>query len=424
MDLLADAVGPKRKISDALFGLNDKQPAQVDAALRNLLSFLADLTTDDRLQSHVTKAFRRKTDSAKPREVFAYIAEATIQLSKRVVSSPKLYESCGRVLGRCLDLLPTADLVESAQLLLTNSDPHVQIAATKSIELRAGVTVQNDQKSVSSLLSFLPSVEQLLQESSEMDAKIVSVSCIDRIIERFGKKDMAAVASVAQTISGPQALLHSDDRIRILSLLCLTSIIDILEDEAISLLPTSLPAAFEFLAHAIDSEKVGLHNAVYTLLSNIVERLGYMVSKEHLETALRLSHRSASAELDAACDDSRRAFYESVSGHLGAEAVFAAIKATLPHAIQQGFDVSGTYFLSALMLMIFRLPWSTSPSFVPLSIVRPRVNLSRLARRCSDYSCRPSGYERLLSQRAMTTMMRKRLNSSITHLSTPLLIWC
>jgi U3 small nucleolar RNA-associated protein 10 len=128
-----------------------------------------------------------------------------------------------------------------------------------------------------------------------------------------------------------------------LSLLCLTSVVDVLEDEAISLLPTVLPTAFDYLSQAIEGEKTGLHNAVYTLLSNIVEGLGYMFSREYLETALRLSHRSAASELDDACDQSRRAFYESVSEHLSAQETFAAIKSTWSYAVSQGFEATSEH---------------------------------------------------------------------------------
>ncbi|KAH7071776.1 armadillo-type protein [Paraphoma chrysanthemicola] len=340
LDLLIDAVSPKRTVSDTLFGLNDKNPAQVETAIKDLLASLADMAMDDRLRSHVARAFRRKEESARPREVFANIIETTIQLSKKVASSPKLFDGCGRVLARCLDLLPTTDLIKSAEILLANPDSHVQIAAVKAVEVRAGAVVQNDRKAALALISFLPSVENVLQQAREIEAKIISVSCIDRIVERFGKTNTSAVASVAQTVSGAHALSSSDDRVRILALLCLTSIVEVLEDEAISLLPTILPTAFEYLAHAIEEEKAGLHNAVYTLLSNIVERLGYMFSREYLDTALRLSHRSASIELDSACDDSRRAFYQSVADHLAAHEVFSAIKSTWAHAVSQGFDAS------------------------------------------------------------------------------------
>lgn len=340
LDLVADAAGPKRKVSDTLFGLNEKKPAEVESAIQNLLVCLADLAADDRLRAHVTKAFKRKSDNSKPRDVFASIVEVTIQISKQVASTPKLYEGCSRVLARALDLLPSAELVKSAELLLVKTDAQVQVAAIKSVQVRAASVVQNDRQSVQALVSFLPSVENVLQQSKSLDAKIISVSCIDSIVERFGKRDASAVASVAQTIAGPQSLSHSDDRVRVLSLLCLTSIVDVLEDEFISLLPSVLPVAFDYLSKAIDEENVGLHNAVYTLISDIIERLGYMFSREYLNTALQLSHRSATAGLEDACDESRRAFYQSVSEHLVAHEVFSTIQSTWSHAVSEGFDAS------------------------------------------------------------------------------------
>ncbi|RMZ68626.1 hypothetical protein GMOD_00008352 [Pyrenophora seminiperda CCB06] len=341
LNLLADAVGPKPQVAETLFSLKEKaKENRLDATIQTLLACLADLALDEKVKAHVTRAYRRKEDPEKPRKVFAGIVETTIQLSKKLVASPKTYAACSRVLASCLDLLPTTDLTKSAELLLSSTDPHVQAAAIRSVELRAGTAKQNDRKSVEALISFMPSILGLLQQSPQMDVKMISVSCIDRIIERFGKKDVSAVSSVAEVIAGPQSLSSSDDRLRILSLLCLTSVVDVLEDEAISLLPTILPTTFEYLAHAIEKEKTGLHNAVFTMLSNIVERLGYMFSLEYLDTALRLSHRSAAADLDDACDDSREAFFQSVSEHLGAQEVFAAIKSTWPHAVSQGFEAS------------------------------------------------------------------------------------
>ncbi|KAH6872710.1 hypothetical protein BKA58DRAFT_336907 [Alternaria rosae] len=341
VDLLTDAVGPKPQVAETLFSLKEKtKDNKFDLSIQSMLSCLTDLALDDKVKAHVTRAYRKKDNPERPRKIFANIVESTIQLSKKLATNPKTYAGCSRVLASCLDLLPTTDLIKSAQLLLASTDSHVQVAAVKSVELRAGTAKQNDRKSVEALISFLPSVQDLLAQSSDMDAKMVSVSCIDRIVDRFGKKDVSAVVSVAQVVSGPQSLSSSDDRLRILSLLCLTSVVDVLEDEAISLLPTVLPTAFEYLSHAIEEEKTGLHNAVFTMLSNIVERLGYMFSRDYLDTALRLCQRSAAADLEQSCDESRSSFFQSVSENLGAQEVFAAIKSTWPHAASQGFDAS------------------------------------------------------------------------------------
>jgi U3 small nucleolar RNA-associated protein 10 len=363
LDLVTDATGPKRKISDTLFGLNEKQPAHIETAVANLLSSLADLAVDERLKVHVGKAFRRKSEATGPREIFASIVDTTTQLSKKVVKTPGIHRCCSRVLARCLDLLPTSDLIKSTEILLTNSDHQVQVAGIKSVELRAGKVLQNDQVSVSALLAFLPSLDCLLQQTQETDVKAIVVSCIDRIVEKFGKKDINAVVAVARTVSGSHSLALSDDRVRILSLLCLTSIVDVLEDEAISLLPVILPIAFEYLKEAIEQEKTGLHNAVYALLSNIVERLAYMFSREYMVPALKLSQQSAVSGLEDACDESRAQFYQSISKHLGAQEAFTAIRATWSDALARGYEAS----LEHLELMFSTIESQTKSQLIKTS---------------------------------------------------------
>ncbi|CAI6336762.1 unnamed protein product [Periconia digitata] len=338
LDLVEDASGSKRTVADTLFSLNEKQPGQIEGVLTNLLSSLADLAADERLISHVAKAFKRRSDPSPPRKLFANIVESTIRLSKVVARQQKVYQCCSRVLGRCLNLLPTADLVKSAELLLANADHEVQIAAIRSVEIRTSAVLSGDKTSVTSLVAFLPLLDETLQKTSNLDVKRIVLSCIESIVGRFGKRDPSAVATIAQTVSGPKSLSSDDDQVRILSLLCLTSVIDVLEDEAISLLPTVLPAACDYLGKAIEDENEGLHNAVYALLTNTVHRLGFMFSREYLIPVLKLSQQSAVGGLEDACDEERTQFYQSISRNLEPQEVFTAARATWTDAIAQGSE--------------------------------------------------------------------------------------
>lgn len=166
------------------------------------MSTLAELVTDERLQSHVAKTFRRKVETTKPRTIFANIIETAIRISKLVAQQTKVYQSCSRVLGRCLNLLPTADLIESVQLLLENPDEEVKVAAIRSVEVRAGAVAPNDKASAPALVSFLPALDNTLQQAEELDVKRIALSCIDSIISRFGKRDATAVTTVAETVAG------------------------------------------------------------------------------------------------------------------------------------------------------------------------------------------------------------------------------
>lgn len=341
LSLVEEAAGPKhqRKISETLFSLNDKSPADLEYTLSNLLVSLADFASEEKLKIPASRAFKRSRDPSIPRTVFATVVETVIRISKNVRNQPKLFQSCSRVLGKCLDLLPTPDLIKSTELLLAKQDREVHIAAIKSVEVRAGFVLQSDKSSVASLLAFLPRLDDLLQQASDTDVKRIVISCVDSIVGRFGKRDTSAVAAVAETIAGSQALSSTDHQTRILSLLCLTSIIDVLEEEAIALLPSVLPVAFEYLGAAIEEENTSLHNAVYTLLTNTVQRLGFMFSREYLVPVLKLSQQSAVGNLDDECDEERGQFFEKLSQHLEAPEVFSAIKSTWANALQQGPEV-------------------------------------------------------------------------------------
>ncbi|KAF2677663.1 hypothetical protein K458DRAFT_377975 [Lentithecium fluviatile CBS 122367] len=340
LDLVEDAAGSKGKLSDTLFSLSEKQPNQVEAVLNNLLSSLAGFAADDLLRPHAGRSFSKAFEPTQPRALFASIVETIIRVSKKVAKQQKMYQSCARVLGKCLDLLPTIDLVKSAELLLTNPDDEVKIAAIRSVEVRAKTVTQNKRPSVEALVAFLPSLDETLQWSEDLDAKRVVLGCIESIVARFGKKDTSAVATVAQTVAGAQSLSNGDNGVRILSLLCLTSVIDVLEDDAISLLPEVLPKAFDYLGAAIEDENTALHNAVYALLSNTVQRLGFMFSRDYLVPVLKLSQQSAVGALDVECDETRKQFYQIVSQHLEAQEVFTTIKSTWPDAIEQGFEAT------------------------------------------------------------------------------------
>jgi U3 small nucleolar RNA-associated protein 10 len=94
------------------------------------------------------------------------------------------------------------------------------------------------------------------------------------------------------------------------------------------------------LKESIKQDKPGLHNAVFSLLSNIVERLAFMFSREYMVPSLELSQQSAAADgLDAACDANRQQFQDGVARFLNAQETFAAIKTTWSSAISHGFEV-------------------------------------------------------------------------------------
>ncbi|OCK74942.1 hypothetical protein K432DRAFT_386511 [Lepidopterella palustris CBS 459.81] len=340
LDLVGDALQPRRTISDALLSLKEKNADQVEAALLNLLSSLAELLNDQRLHIRIGKALRHETEASALRLVFTRAVEKTVQISHQVKGRDGLHDACSRVLSSLLNPLPTIDLIQSAEILLENPNNEVQRTALKSVEMRVRIIKQGDDISIAAMLAFLARIGTIIQHSQDVALKHTAVACIDRISERFGKKDSSAIVSVAHIVAGAQCLGSSDDRLRVLSLLCLASTVDVISDDFIPLLPAVIPKAFSYLSQSLEpgGKKIELHNAVYALLCSIVETLPFMISGEYLENALKLSQRSAAAGLDHLCDESRTLFYQQASKLIEAKEFFGAVERTWAEAFQTGYE--------------------------------------------------------------------------------------
>lgn len=339
LELVRDAVRPKRTVSDTLFGLSEKQPGLVDLSIENLLTSLAELTKEKSVRRHIGKAFR-KSDKVDPRHIFSKIVEMTVIISQQVKGKPEIYEACSKALSSCLDLLPTIDLIKSAQLLVSSeSNAQVRAAAIKAVEIRTEHIPQNDSAAISAVLGFLPEIEALVQSSEEVNVKLIALSCVDQVIEKFGKKDPSAVMSVGQVVSGEQSFASEDDRLRILSLVCFASMVEVAGENFISLLPNILPTMFKYLGESITlGNKADLYKAIYALLGAIIEHIGFMFTVDNIEEALKLSLRSSAAQLGEECDHGRRQFYDAMAKQLDARNIFTAIKRTWPDAIHQGSE--------------------------------------------------------------------------------------
>ncbi|OCL06827.1 hypothetical protein AOQ84DRAFT_69825 [Glonium stellatum] len=340
LDLIDDSLRPKRTVSDVLFGLNEKDANQVESSLLNLLSSLAEILDGQRLHARLSRVLRHDSEAEKLRVAFTEAMEKTIQISQQVKGREVLYNACSRVLSSLLNLLPTVDLIKSAEILLDNPNDEVRRTALKSVEVKVQSIRQGDDISTKAILAFLSRIGTIIQHSPDVALKHTAVACIDQISERFGKKDPSAIAAAAQIVSGVQSLGSGDDRLRIISLLCLASTVDVIQDEFIPLLPTVLPKAFTYLMQSLDSRapKKNLHNAVYALLCSVVERLPFMFSGQYLDGALELSYRSAVADLDSDLDESRNQFFQLAAKQIDAKECFSAIEGAWPGAVSMGYQ--------------------------------------------------------------------------------------
>ena len=148
---------------------------------------------------------------------------------------------------------------------------------------------------------------------------------------------MAAALSLARVVAGPPGLQQEDDRLRILSLLCLTSVVYVAGDEFLPLLPPVLPTALGYLQEATSEGKADLHNAAYALLCAVADQLAFVFSGSYLDDSLRASYQSAALQQSRGAV--RAQFYQSVAHHVPAEGLFASLGRTWTACVDWGYPV-------------------------------------------------------------------------------------
>lgn len=174
-----------------------------------------------------------------------------------------------------------------------------------------------------------------------MQLKHTAIACVDCIIEKFGKKNVAAVVEIAVIIAGEKCLGAAEGSLRVISLLCLATMIEISGDLFISIIPKAFPTAINHLETSIreDTEDPNLHKAVYSFLSALLLYVPWAVTGADLDQLLTVSYESANASLGEECDQSRVQVLSLVAKHVKARECFAALERTWTRAMTEGPSV-------------------------------------------------------------------------------------
>jgi U3 small nucleolar RNA-associated protein 10 len=168
------------------------------------------------------------------------------------------------------------------------------------------------------------------------------VTCVDKIAEKYGKKDIEAVVAAALTIASEHCLGQDEQRLRVMALLCLTSLVDVLRDAIVPVLPLAIPKALAYLNSSLDKDiDEELHAASYGLLASLADHLPYMLSSS-MDHILEVSHRSAQADLEEDTVESRVSCLEVLAKRLDAKDIFSSLEKGWRNATAAGFSVSNS----------------------------------------------------------------------------------
>ncbi|KAK3302166.1 uncharacterized protein B0T15DRAFT_542141 [Chaetomium strumarium] len=308
LDLISDIFKPKPALSSVLLGSDGAGEKDVHRVATKQLNLLPYLLANKRLKREITQlAEKEDMESGRIRDLYAALLEGILSLAGTVKMKKALYSRCGDALSNLLNLLSIAEFIKSVEALLDRPNVGLRQKVLRALELRVDGESTADPKSREALLAFLPQLTAVIRESDDMNYKHTAVTCVDKISEKYGKKDLDAVAAAATTIAGDHCLGQSEQSLRVMALLCLASLVDVLQDGIVPVLPIAIPKALAYLEDSLVGEEPNaeLHNAAYAFMAALAQHIPYMITGTYLDRLLACSNASAAAQLDDESNDNR-----------------------------------------------------------------------------------------------------------------------
>ena len=339
LDLVSDVLKPKPTISSMILSTSDSTVKDPNRIALNQLILLPHLLSQRRLIDQVGKLLERDDmDSSRIRDLYSALLENVLVLADTVKDDKRLHSACGDVLESLLGLLSTSEFVKAVENLLDRPNDGLRRKVLRSLEVRIDQENQSNAQSRLTMLNFLPQLTAIIRESSDILYKHTAVACVDKISEKYGKKDIEAVAAAAQTIASEHCLGQEDARLRVMALLCLASLVEILREGIIPVLSVAITKALDYIEQSLqeDEEDLKLHNAAYSFISALVHRLPYMISGAYLDKLLLTSYESAETELDEESDESRIQCLQLAAKQVDAKSMFGALAHSWDNAAQSG----------------------------------------------------------------------------------------
>ena len=337
LDVVLDSLKPKPTVSNYL--LNSADDRTQASMAYNLLLLLPQIFGSQKLVSKLAKALSiESTEAHRLRRVYSRIVEQTILLADQTHTFKKLPEACDQVLDATIGLLTLQESIISLQILLDQGNYKVRRQVLKSLEHKITSESAGNITSQKACIALLPQLTAVLEESSDLFLKYAVVSCIDRILEKYGKKDVDSLTEVMRVVAGGSCLAADDSRLRVMAILCIATSAEILGEAIISIIPQSLPKAIEYLGTNLQEEQIeeSLHNAAYSLFGALFLYIPWIVTGQYLDQILRASQVSATADLPPVCNESRIEVLNLIAKHSGAQECFASLSRTWNSAVTEG----------------------------------------------------------------------------------------
>ncbi|KAJ5138303.1 uncharacterized protein N7515_003151 [Penicillium bovifimosum] len=361
LNLVSDSLKPKPSISQVLLGINSDDGRDPQSICVDLLRDLAHLFKHSSLKSKLETAFESDGPVAdQSRACFSRVLEQVLSIGEAVQSMKPVNHACGEVLSALFSTLSLVDFLDTIEVLLQGPNDELRRKVLRLLETRLRQTAERDNLSQIRVLDFLPILVSIVESSPDMLLKHAAVSCIDRITDKYGRKDPSKVIAAARVVASESCLGQSDDRIRYMGILCLASMAEVLGQAMIPALPDTLKRSLELLDLSLTAGKENsrLHDAIFTLFSALFVHLPFMISAGHLDKILVLSFKSANADIEEASDESRQDSLRLMARKVDVAATLGAVDRNWQNAVQAG-PIAVNELLEVVTVAVDKHPKST-----------------------------------------------------------------
>jgi U3 small nucleolar RNA-associated protein 10 len=338
--LVRDTLGPKPTLSRTLLGVGGEDGREPQKVAVDLLQMLSNLLRHASLGSKISQSFESGDSEVQSQvhTLFSRILEQTLGLADYVREMKPVSKACDDTLGSLLGRLSLVDFFDTIELLLKRPNDDLRRKILRLLEGRLEQSHERGGLSQDRALGFLSTLIDILDNFPDIRLKHAAVACIERISDKYGKKDPVKIVAAAKVVSGEHCIGQTGDRIRIMGLLCLASMTETLGQAVIPVIPQALSQSFRVLHASMEPGKKSpqVHDAVYSLVSALLIHVPWMISESHLDNIVRLSFRSANANLSEGSDENRRETLQLLSKKVDVKEVFDAIDRNWPSAVSEG----------------------------------------------------------------------------------------
>jgi U3 small nucleolar RNA-associated protein 10 len=332
INLVADALTPHPSQAQVLLSLKQNDPGMARGKALTLLHALSHLLSTATLKA----AVRERINNATVQKYLPKLLEQILGLTRKASDDKDLTAGVNACLTALLDLPSLVEYIDIVQQSLRREDDHFRCQVLRLLEMRLRKIGIKDSPTRRTAIAFLTPLADLLAGENDINVKLASLACIDRICDEFGRSDVPAIVTTAKVVTGDTCIGSSDRRLRIMALLCLASMIEVVKESILPVIPGLVPKIFRLLQESMveGEEDPEQHNTFFSLLTGILSHVPFLISDSYLDKIVALCAESADFELGPDYDESRHELLKLLATRVDLKTLTLSLHHNWPIAVE------------------------------------------------------------------------------------------